>query len=214
MAKHSSITKHHKTTTKVDPELIKLQVFRTPKTHFIPLLDYYPKHFANTKILDPCCGDSRMVKEIWRRGNHNQHTIMDIRSSEYSKWIKHGIIKRLGVSNCITADFLTYKFKKDIYDTVITNPPFKESRLFIDKLRTLVRQNGWIWILQRCDWISTQDRSKWHMANKDLRRILVLIKRPIWEIDDKVDNKADTREYAWFGYQIGYKDYPQVRWLV
>ncbi len=69
-------------------------------------------------------------------------------------------------------------------------------------------------MLQRIGWIGTIDRSIW-LTRSCLKYMIIITKRPVWEIDGKENNTADTVDYAFYIFKKGYssdKD-PRIKWL-
>lgn len=191
----------------------KYQAFRSPRDIYMPIISKHLRKKFLGSVLEPCAGDGRIIKDLIRLGNKNQHCIVDIRSLERKNWRKKGLIKKLGPDCCIKDNFLELPvFKK--FDAVITNPPFKESVEITEHSLDFVNDGKSVLILQRSSWLGTQNRSKW-MEKSCLNRIWVVPKRPIWEIDGVKKNSSDNVEYYWYEFVKGKRSNkdPRIKWM-
>jgi hypothetical protein len=183
------------------------EVFRSPLFVYKCLYDNYP-NLIKGDVLDPSAGDGRMILELINRGNNNKHMLCDIREEEITTWknIPSFINAEFKIGNFLEIE----SFRK--FDSIITNPPFTLTVPFIEHGMKWLKDNGNIAILQRSNWLGTYKRSQW-LKQSGLRYVLVIPKRPIWEIDGR-DNRSDTYEYFWFIFQKGYTGLPEVDWLL
>jgi len=201
---------------------IKHEVYRSPLSVYKPLIDRLPEYFENKSILDPSAGDGRMLKYIIEKYPKSQefhwHFLFDIREEEISLFESNSFWLSKNVS-FFNEDFLLKDSKSWFYEgrnthlgphTMITNPPFSLAIPFIEKGLTLCND---VFILQRVNWLGTQKRSEW-LSKASLKTIYIIPKRPVWEIDNRPENGADTYEYMWAHFQNNYKNKPQIEWLI
>lgn len=176
------------------------EVFRTPASAYKPLLDYRPEWFTG-RGFDPSAGDGRMIRELMRRGNPGPHFVNDIREEEI-----------VALSDCGQVTIGDYLSLSDLpsCNFMLTNPPFTKAQEFVEKARQHV--SGPICVLQTIQWMGSQKRSKW-FQNAGLAEILVLPKRPQWEVDSGDRVKNNIWDYAWFVFLPGHYESPKTCWL-
>jgi hypothetical protein len=163
-----------------------LEMFRTPASAFLPLLDYRPEWFQGSGF-DPSAGDGRMLGEVIRRGNVGPHHLNDVRQSEIAK-----MAELLGVA----ATCLDYLVAENLpcADFMITNTPVKVAQQFVTKAKSHI--DGPICVLQPISWQATAKRSVW-LREAGLAYVLNLMRRPSWEIDGSA-NVPNACDFAWF----------------
>ncbi len=178
----------------------RYEVFRTPAYCYELLFDRHPEWFVG-RGFDPAAGDGRMIREIMRRGNLCPHFINDIREEERPALIDCG--------EATIGDYLTM-VDPPACDFLVTNPPFTKAMEFVQKARTHV--SGPICILQSIQWLGSQKRSAW-FDNAGLAHMLILPRRPQWEVDSGDRVKSNVWDYAWFVFLPGRHQSPNTRWL-
>lgn len=142
-----------------------------------------------------------MIREIIQRGNSGPHFVNDIRAEELTV-----------LSGCGQATIGDYLAMDDLpkCDFMVTNPPFTMAVEFVEQARTHV--SGPICILQSIQWLGSQKRSEW-FQNAGLAEILIIPKRPQWEVDSGDRLKNNIWDYAWFVFLPGHHESPNTRWL-
>ena len=189
------------------------ELFRTPEYVYKDLYDYAP-HWFKGLILDPSAGDGRMVKYIIKQGNVNKHLIVDIRKEELKTWRGD---KHLSKCRRINADFLNIKHeqlsKNGLFNCCITNPPFSIAQSFVEHTFPVIKENGYICIFQSMQWLGTQRRTKW-LSKAGLYKVLVVPKRPRFEVTGKIFKGTNTFDYSWYVFKKGYKRNPRIDWLI
>ncbi|MDK2597921.1 SAM-dependent methyltransferase [Pseudoalteromonas obscura] len=99
-------------------------------------------------------------------------------------------------------DFLKTEGKGS-YDTVITNPPFKDSTEFVVKAMEHVRERGLIIMLQRLNWLGSVKRFQF-WGTQPLHSVFVHHKRA--GFNPEKPNDKDSIEYAHFVFRKGYNN--------
>lgn len=204
--------KIHRTSITNEIRKARSEVFRTPKDIYEPLLHEY-KFLIEGDILDPSAGDGRFINSIMQieKQKKANHAVYDIRKKELTAWKKNGLYKKIN-GNCFIENWLSAERTRK-FDNFLTNPPFSLSIPFIKKGLKWVRPEGHVTILQRLNWLGTLKRSQWLM-NMPLKNVIVIAKRPKWELDDRENNVTDTYEYCFLVFQKKYTGDPKVKWLL
>ena len=121
---------------------------------------------------------------------------------------------KFGIGVEPNVDFLTYNFNRK-FDNVITNPPFKLAKEFIE--RALELSNDKVLMFAKIQLLEGQDRRKmWE--DTPFKKVYVFSKRvnPMRngsEVDEKGKPWASTMAFAWFVWRKGYKGLPQIKWI-
>lgn len=198
----------------------RYEVFRTPQWVIDLLINH--EWFQDTidaredddvpmTILDPSAGDNRIIKSIC------SHKISRFYGKDYTKHFANDILPSDNINSNLDYDILHNELVKNNtkFDLVITNPPFTKAEPWIRKTHEVMTDGGYCIFLQRLDWLGTQKRSEYFKNNDELRlkHLLVLAKRPTWEIDGR-KNSSSTCEYAWFIFQKGFDGQFSGDWLI
>lgn len=165
----------------------------TPIDQIVKFLKEFENHEdifkkPNIKILDCCAGGDlkhlmsypEALKQI---GIYNINTI-DIREDSLAD---------------TKTDYLTYECE-NIYDVIITNPPFNIAENIIRKALNDVKDNGWCIFLLRLNYFGSDKRQVFW--NDIFPKYTFVDFRRMSFTDDK---KTDSIEYAHFCFQKGYK---------
>ena len=150
-------------------------------------------------ILEPACGEghiSNLLKEYYPK---QEITSTDLVDRGYGDG---------GVN------FLTYKFEKK-FDNVITNPPFKFAKEFIEK--SLEIANKKVIMFAKIQLLEGQSRKEM-FETTPLKYIYVFSKRQNpWRNGNPVDEKgkpwASTMCFAWFVWEKEYDGKPYIKWI-
>jgi hypothetical protein len=124
-----------------------------------------PRH-----ILEPAAGDGAIVGVLHRAFSEAE--------------IDHGDITT-------GQDFLTYAWRQDYYDLIITNPPYSLAEEFARRALSLVKPAGTVVMLSRVSFAGSQGRAAWLRATQP--SLYFSPRRPCF-----VRGKSDNCEYAWF----------------
>lgn len=110
-------------------------------------------------------------------------------------------------------DFLTSDFNN--YDVVITNPPFKFAKEFIDK--SLGISNKYVMMFLKLQFLEGKSRVDW-WKNIPLEYVYVYSYRVTtlrdgMSRDENGKKLRSTIAFAWFVLNKDYKGEPQIRWI-
>ena len=170
--------------------------YATPPEATRAILD---KEVLEGNILEPSCGEghiSEIIKEYYPDSDIVSSDLVDRGYGE------GGI------------DFLTYEFKRK-YDNIITNPPFKLAKEFIE--RSLQLANKKVIMFAKIQLLESEVRREL-FEQYPPKYIYVFSKRiNPWRNGDPLDEKgkpwSSTMCFAWFVWEVGFKGEPAVRWI-
>lgn len=174
--------------------------------HFFEIVSL---NHLETIFLDPCAGGNDKYEppypKVLREFEYELIKTLDIREDSLAE---------------IKADYLTYECK-NVYDVIITNPPFNIAIEIIKKALFDVRESGFVIMLLRLNILGTVDRFEF-WKNNPPRYIFVHHKRAsfipddIHYINEKEEEKilkagsTDSIEYAHFVWLKGYLGKPEL----
>lgn len=147
-------------------------------------------------VLEPCCGEGHMSEVLKKNGFKVIST--DLVDRGYGEGIK---------------DFLKDDFQT--YDNVITNPPYKYAKEFIEKsLKVTTGKVAMFCKIQLLEGVSRRKMFK----ETPLKTVYVFTKRQNpWRNGSPVDENgkkwASTMCFAWFVWEHGYKGEPTIKWI-
>jgi adenine-specific DNA methylase len=150
-------------------------------------------------ILEPACGEGHISKLLINKYPNSEIISTDLVNRGYGTG---------GV------DFLTNKFNRK-FDNIITNPPFKYAREFIERALELSTQK--VIIFCKIQLLEGIERKKM-FETTPLKTVYVFSKRvnPLRngsEVDEKGKKWASTMCFAWFVWEKGYEGQPMIKWL-
>lgn len=169
--------------------------------------DYYATPPESTKalmdvekfegnILEPCCGEGH-ISEILKDYGYDviSNDLIDRGYGEFNE------------------DFLTSGNLSA--DNVVTNPPFKYAKEFIEKsLEITTGKVAMFCKIQLLEGVSRRDM----FENTPLRTVYVFTKRqnPLRNgspVDENGKKWASTMCFAWFVWEHGYEGSPEIKWI-
>ena len=156
--------------------------------------------FNNGVILEPCCGQGHISKIL------KAYTNSDVASSD--------IVDRGYGDGQI--DFLNKNSTFMDIDYIVTNPPFKLAKEFVDKSLKIATKK--VAMFLKIQFLEGQSRKEW-FKNTPLKTVYVFSKRQVvFNNGDKINPKtgkawANTMCFCWFVWEIGYTGKPQIEWI-
>ena len=124
----------------------------------------------------------------------------------------------------LSKDIIDYGYGNEIsdfmeeegtYGTVISNPPFKIAKEFVEK--ALKVSDRYVIFLLKLQFLESEARKEM-FQNTPLKYVYVHSKRiACWkggeEFDEKGKKWAGTQAYAWFVWEHGYVGRPTIEWI-
>ena len=179
--------------TSVSRERVENDYYATPPESTIDLLER-EKFFGD--ILEPCCGEGH-ISEVLKDNGYDviSNDLIDRGYGEFNE------------------DYLKATELKA--DNVVTNPPFKYAKEFIEK--SLHDTTGKVAMFCKIQLLEGVSRSKM-FENTPLKTVYVFTKRqnPLRNgkpVDENGKKWASTMCFAWFIWEHGYKGKPVIEWI-
>lgn len=179
--------------TSVSRDRVEEDYYATPPESTQALLDL--EEFEGD-VLEPCCGEGHMSEVLKKNGFKVVST--DLIDRGYGE----------GVKDFLKDDFQTY-------DNIITNPPYKYAKEFIEKgLEVTTGKVAMFCKIQLLEGVARRKMFK----ETPLKTVYVFTKRQNpWRNGSPVDENgkkwASTMCFAWFVWEHGYKGEPTIKWI-
>ena len=151
-------------------------------------------------ILEPACGIGHISKVLKEYYPENEIISTDLIDRGFGEG---GI------------DFLNHDYGRK-FDNIITNPPFKLAKEFVEKALTIT--NDKVIMLMKIQFLESKGRREF-LENSPLKYVYCFSERQStmrngWKINPKTGKPWSTALFlAWFVWEIGYEGEPIVRWL-
>ena len=180
--------------TSTTRERVDNDFYATPPESTIALLE---REVFEGVVLEPACGAGHISEVLKSYGYETIST--DLVDRDY------------GVGG---VDFLNTEFKK--VDNVVTNPPFKYAKEFIEKaLEVSNKKVAMFCKIQLLEGVSRQEM----FMNTPLKTVYVFSKRQTpfrngSPVDENGKKWSSTMCFAWFVWEHGYEGKPTIEWLL
>lgn len=158
--------------------------------------------FSGNRFLEPCCGEGHICKVIQEYYPDADITAIDIADRGY------------GITG---VNFLTYT-SKELFDNIITNPPYEFAQEFIEHSLELVKPNGKVAMFLKVQFLEGIGRKEF-FEQSPLKYVYVFRARqnPLRNGNPCDENgkkwSSSTMCFAWFIFEKGYKGEPVIRWI-
>lgn len=173
----------------------------TEEHDFYPTPDYATEallkreSFEGGVIWECACGDGAMSKVIKQKGYNVFSTDLVDRG--------YGEVRNL--------DFIAELPSNFTAKHVITNPPFKHAKAFIEQALNI--SSGKVAMLLRLAFLESADRYEL-FQNTPLRTVYVFSKRLTMSAKGEGKSKGGMIPFAWFVWEHGYEGKPQIEWIL
>ena len=191
--KNETLTGTSLSGTSMSRERVENDYYATPPESTIALLER-EKFFGG--ILEPCCGEGH-ISEVLKDYGYDvvSNDLIDRGYGEFNE------------------DYLKATELKA--NNVVTNPPFKYAKEFIEK--SLHDTTGKVAMFCKIQLLEGVSRSKM-FENTPLKTVYVLTKRqnPLRNgspVDENGKKWASTMCFAWFVWEHGYEGKPSIEWI-
>jgi len=163
--------------------------YPTPDFVLIPILE---REIFEGSILEPCCGEGHISKELIKKGF--DVTSYDLYDRGYGKTGK---------------DFL-FMPEPNSFDNIITNPPYNLAMEFAKTSLIVARKK--VALMMKINFLEGVKRKPF-LENSPLKYVYVFSKRQTLTRPDWEGKNKGFITYAWYVWEIGYKGDPIIRWF-
>lgn len=158
------------------------------------------KEDFNHYIWECACGEGHLSKALKEKG-------FDVKSSD--------IIHR-GFEDTEIIDFLCINkdgYKKEISRDIITNPPYKYAKEFVEKAIELSMDGVKIAMFLKLTFLESRARKEMFLKNPP-KTIYVFSSRIKCAKNGDFDKfPSSAIAYAWFVWEVGFKGKPTIEWI-
>jgi adenine-specific DNA methylase len=172
--------------------------YATPPEATQVLLDNFDLSYCQT-FLEPSCGEGHISKILENNFKESEVFSNDLIDRGY------GFAPR---------NFLTYNHV-DKFDCIITNPPFKIAKEFIERALTI--SNKYVIMFAKIQLLEGIGRKE--LFEKNPPKYIYVFRNRINPLrngnplDEKGKPWSSTMCFAWFVWEIGFTGEPTIRWL-
>lgn len=175
---------------------VKDDYYATPPQSTQALLDVLE---LKGTILEPACGEGHISEVLKKNYPGSEIVSTDLVDRGY------------GVGGI---DFLEKEYDR-VFDNVITNPPFKYMREFVEK--SLEISTDKVIMFGKIQFLEGQRRKEF-LKNSPLKYVYVFSERqnPMRNgspVDENGKKWSSTMCFAWYVWEQGYQGEPIIRWL-
>lgn len=145
-------------------------------------------------VLDPCCGDGAILSAVvdyWAETKTVSDWLYGIELDPVRAAIAEDKLFIVEARDALTP--VPWPKKK----VIITNPPYGNAMMFVERALDEVAEGGTVVMLLRLNWLGSQKRAAFHREHPS--DVFVLPRRPGFT----EDGKTDATEYAWFAWGPG-----------
>lgn len=180
--------------TSTTRDRVENDYYATPSESTLKLLEV--EDFKGN-VLEPCCGEGH-ISEVLKEKDYEVFS-NDLVNRGYGESFK---------------DFLNDNF--ETYDNIITNPPFKYAKEFIEKsLEITTGKVAMFCKIQLLEGVSRKEM----FESTPLKTVYVFTKRqnPLRNgspVDENGKKWSSTMCFAWFVWEHGYEGKPNIEWLL
>ena len=201
---------HSITGTSTKRERIVDDYYATPPEATNALLDNFGLNGCNS-IYEPACGEGHISKEIKKWFEKIKSSCQIFSSDIVDRGYGYGNMDFLKMPEC--NNWLFRGASK--VDCILTNPPFKLAKEFIEKALRL--SNKYVIMFAKIQLLEGIGRKE--LFEKYPPKYIYVFRNRInplrngSPVDEKGKPWASTMCFAWFIWEIGFKGEPTIRWL-
>jgi hypothetical protein len=113
---------------------------------------------------------------------------------------------------CEIIDFLEYDNPDSFDGEIITNPPYKYAREFVEKAIETVTDGHLVCMFLKLTFLEGQKRRKM-FERYPPKTVYVSSERMVCALNGNFDNAGSAVAYAWFVWEKGYAGKPTIEWI-
>lgn len=169
------------------------------------ILDYYATESKATELLL----DVESFKNVWECACGEMH-ISDILEKNGYKVYKTDIIERSRKLDDVI-DFLEYN--KPWFGDIITNPPYKQARQFIQKALDIVSIGNKVAMFLKLTFLESKERKQFFLENPPKKIYVSSSRLYCAKNGDFSKHFSSAVAYAWFIWKKGYQGETVIKWI-
>ena len=148
------------------------------------------------KVWEPSCGAGHLSKRLEERG--------------YKVYSTDLVDRGYGRGGC---DFLSLD-KENVWNgTILTNPPYKFAKEFIEQALRLVTPGNKVFMFLKLQFLESKKRRKL-FDTKQLKTLYVSSCRIICAMNGEFDKYPSSAiAYGWYEFEKGYHGDPIIKWI-
>lgn len=157
----------------------------------------------NKAILEPACGKGHIVEVLVEENPKVPVLPIDL--------VDRGYEHQKG-----TIDFLTYKNDAGVNYNIITNPPYKFAKEFIEHSLDIVKPDSYVCMLLKITFLEGKGRYEMFKNNPPYK-VLIFSNRVNCSKQgnfEKYSEYGGAIGYAWYIWKKGYKGKPEIDWIM
>lgn len=169
--------------------------------------DYYA---TEPKAVELLLEKEKFSPIIWENAVGGGHLAEVLKLSGYD--VKCSDIVDRGYPNTQIIDFLTYIPKQELDLDIITNPPYKYAKQFVEKSLQCVSKGHKVAMFLKLQFLEGKERRKLFDVSPPIR-IYVASGRLNCAPNGNFDNSSGALAYAWFVWEKEFNGKPTVDWI-
>lgn len=173
--------------------------------------DYYATNPHALEIfLDKLKEDGIKLSQVWECACGEGH-LSNVLKSRGIDVISTDLVDRGYGEDCI--DFLTYKSCFPLTLDILTNPPYKYAKEFVEKGLELVDKGHYVIMLLKIQFLEGQARLELFKKYPP-KYVYVNSARQLCAMNGEFEKYKTTAVcYCWFIWEKGYNQEPRIRWI-
>lgn len=169
--------------------------------------DYYA---TDPKAIDRLVEFEIFSKEVWEPACGGLHLSKRLEEKGYTVY-NTDIVKR--VPNMQVLDFLQYNPPGKNTIDIITNPPYKKAREFVEHALAISENGVKVAMFLKLTFLESKGRYNFFMENPP-KKLYVFSGRMGCAINGEFDKHSQSAvAYAWYIWQVGWKGAPIIKWI-
>lgn len=150
----------------------------------------------NSRVWECACGEHHLVNVLENRG-------YEVKASD--------ILDRLGDDRTEIINFL--QFNGRFYGDIITNPPYKYAKEFVEKAIEVIPKGNRVAMLLKLTFLESNSRKELFKNNPPKIIYVASARLSCAKNGDFKKHNNGAICYAWFIWEKGFKGEPVVRWF-
>lgn len=173
--------------------------------------DYYA---TDPEAVEALLEREKFSPYVWECACGEGHISEVLKSHSYK--VKSSDLYDRGYESTETIDFLTVRkedIKHDASRDIITNPPYKFAKEFVEKALEISMDGTKVAMLLKLTFLEGQGRKELFDKHKPKRIYVFRSRIDCWKNGIKPEKPQKAVCYAWFVWEKGYEGDPVIKWI-